>query len=151
MNTLRDTDKRRARPVVGLVRGMSALIGVISAGLAAMMAAGVWLRWVLVQNVGAAPVAWRDMTWPAFVILAGLFGVCAAVGAYRLRPWGWWAVVVWAALYFIVAVPDLAGLSRGEISHWAVLEVSSLIIVALTLIASRQLFFPPKPEGEEQP
>ncbi len=142
MNTLSDTDERRPRPSVWLVYAMSALIGVISLGLVAMMGLAVWLRALLLEHTAPAQLLSPHRAMPAFVILTGLFGIFAAAGASRLRPWGWWAVVVWAGLYFIVAMPDLATFWQGGISSWAILEVSSLIYIVLVLIIRRRLFFP---------
>jgi len=149
MNTLSDTDEGRTRPLVGLVYAMSALIGIISVGLVAMMGLAVWLRALLPEYAAPSEMFSRHRAMPAFVILTGLFGILVAVGASRLRPWGWWAVVVWAALYLVVAMPDLATFWQGGVSSWAIAEVSLLACVALVLIMSRRLFFPPKPAGEE--
>ncbi len=147
MNTLGDTDERKARPSVWPV----------------YVAAGVLLVASLLGLFLAPSVL--------FGRIFGLFGVFAGIALVRLRPWGWWCGILFAGIWIPVLGMDLFAMILFRL--WAVHEpphpgyisathpgfisatvftaadLAVAVLVLVVLVARRQLFFPPKPEREE--
>ena len=98
------------------------------------------------MGLGAA----RSLQFPT-----ALFSIVTAYGLLRLHGWGWWCGVIWATL----AVPVILLSSLWIMSHfswnivsfiWLLAMISlPLILLIWPLVTRRQLFFPPKQEGEE--
>ena len=155
MNTLRDTDKRRARPSVWPVYLAAAII----------VAVGVWVIYPFIgPYVFFHPrTEWADLLRsPLGLVVAWvLLGFVAAVGLVGLRPWARWYAALFAvtctawgglglsdAIVVSVFAPELAWPTADyiiEITPW--LAVAVLLVVVL--VTRRQLFFPPKQESEE--
>ena len=81
--------------------------------------------------------------------LCGIFGIVTAVGLAVRRPWGWWCGVVWLVLLVCWQAVKVAALGLPNPPSAFVLTVAPPVLIAWGLITCRQLFFPPKPEGEE--
>ena len=100
--------------------------------------------------------------YPLFVfqLSYGLFGVLAGIGMALLRPLGWWCGVVFTGIW-TVYMAGTCGIMGTFLWHLRSLfaVVTGLLLVAswlgptillVSVLATRyQLFFPPKPEGEE--
>ena len=146
MNTPSDTDQGGARPSVWPVYVMCAVIGLF--GLAGI--ASPWIE----REPPTAGLLWPSdgllqyVGYVGFLTVWGVFGIVAAVGAVRFRPWAWWCAGAWILLYAV-----------WRLATWPIAKpISALMIGAcvvfvglvLWLLATRrQLFFPPKQEGEE--
>ncbi len=142
MNTLRDTDKHRARPSVWPVYVVAAIVGSVSLQVVAGLFSGLY-------------------SYSPVVLPVVLFGFVTIWGLVRLRRWGWWCGAVWTSL----AIVGLVGLglaflaTRRDIGGELFLGffvffvgLPGLITIALfvwVLATRRRLFFPPKQEGEE--
>ncbi len=153
MNTFGDTDEGRARPSVWPVYVMSALVGLYT------------IPWLLIALLFAALGPGKG-TWSgprigelsdgalqfiALLLVAclGLFGIITVYGASKLRPWGWWFVIVWLALYSAwVACFYALGLEPAPSWIEMLLGCVLLALIVWPLVTRRRLFFPPKPEGE---
>ena len=132
MNTLRDTDGGRARPSVWPVY--------------------VWA--VVVLIVGLQNLFFPDVTLAQLAL--GLFGVVTAIGMLRLRRWGWWCGIVFTGVWIvqlgthqlrvILAVPPTP---PDSITIFLAACLVPAFLILWLLATRRQLFFPPKQEGEE--
>ena len=126
MNTLSDTDEGKARPSVWPVYVTAAIIGVLSIlflGPVAISATGLYRLYAVY----------------------GLFGIVAVVGVVRLRSWGWWAALIWVAVYTAIVVWGTVFTARlGYPQGWRVLLVfgPQVGFCAWFLATRRQLFFP---------
>ena len=167
MNAPIDTDERRARPSVWPVYVAAGAIGV--AGLSYALI-GIWGELAYGGNGGAGV--------GVFFGLVGALGVAVAWGLFRLRPGAWWCALVLVVLWIayapmiirahlqtrmklsalfddprMAAVPhdltDFAVPSADFIAFAALCLIVPLLVI-LVLATRRQLFFPPKAEGEDQ-
>jgi len=95
-----------------------------------------------------------------FQLLYGLFAVLTAVGMVLLRSWAWWCGVVFTAIWtvYMGALCGIVGtLLWPPRSGFAIMMglfvvaswLGPTILLVAILTTRRQLFFPPKPEGEE--
>ena len=85
-----------------------------------------------------------------------MLGFVTAWGLVRLRPWGWWCAVVWvsifaagSALFVSLGFFILPGPSKPDEYVDAFLLLITIVLLIRLLATRRQLFFPPKPAGEE--
>ena len=169
LNTLRDTNEPKARPSVWPVY-VVAVVVLIVGGMPLLIFGQTLLSAEGIRELSA------EAAFFAVVLAAvayGLFGVITAIGMMRLRPWAWscgrgffapWIVfgglgllgVIVDGLFLIVStflpMPERAPPRRTEtldgIAFDAVCLVVALLLVKV-VTTRRQLFFPPKPEGEE--
>ncbi len=158
MNTLRDTDERKARPSVWPVYVAAAVMGL---GGLACLSLLVWST----LDLGLWPLMSLDMA----LLGVGLGAVIGAVGLARLRRWGWWYAVVLtcistACLASFVSdwvqpappntatttyhAPDPEVVIR-ELVSFGVPWLTTILVLVWVLTTRRQLFFPSKQEGEE--
>jgi hypothetical protein len=98
-------------------------------------------------------VLWREKV-PGTVW--GLLGPVAAVGLLGLRSWGWWCAVVFTSIWMAVGgffcYAYLSGVMPAtdyEFITWVLLWPVTVVLLVPPLATRRQLFFPPKPAGEE--
>jgi len=154
MNTLSDTDEGRARPSVWPV--YLAAVVVVIVGL--MLLPQCLVLTEMEQSEREALLYIPFLAGTAF----GLFGVVTGVGMILLRPWAWWCGILFAGGGAVSAGMGLRGmliLTSSEEAEFALARtaaafaavfiglVATLLIVILA--TRRQLFFPPKPKGEE--
>ena len=129
MNTLSDTDEGRARPSVWPLYVAAAVL----------LISGAWTVYSSIDILGMYML----------VAVWGLIGLLAAFGLMALRPWGWWLAAVWvvALIGFAVrsTIPQYMQV-YGVVPPWV---PPAIVLLAWPLATRRQLFFPPKPEGEE--
>ena len=127
MNTLRDTDKRRARPSVWPVYVAAVVI-----------AAASLFFWLLIGPPG---------------LWAALFGCVTAWGLVELDPWGLWCAAGWTVFFGTTSVYTVGeGVWYGEKSVGitpTALMIAIVMLLVWSLVTRRQLFFPPKAESEE--
>ncbi len=156
MNTLGGTDEGRARPSVWPVYVVAVVILVV----------GLWLLFQFVDHLSflvseGIPLDLKSDLLPLLLCVSiGLFGWVTAWGLVWLRSWGWWCAAVWAGIFAV----GLVSLGFGCLDLWNIGEtgplfffivlVAPLGLVAIVLLirlleSRRQLFFPPKPAGEE--
>ena len=160
MNTLRDTDEGRARPSVWPVYVMSATILLDSVSsyfwdwvppLSPMYVAHLEKFEQLLPCANDFALLMQPLV--PYALLFGLYGwlgIVAAIGLVQLRYWGWWSAVAWTAGRFLWAIFVGANMP----SHcWSIsetlLNLALFAMLAWVLATRRQLFFPPKPEGQE--
>jgi len=150
MSTLRDTDEGKARPSVWPV--YLAAVAVLIVGLAFIVIA---FHMCVMKPVDDY---FHGETYPGppwavlYAMLAyGHFGVIAAIGMLRVRPWAWWSAVVWTVIWIglIMSTMYEYGLGNGEALLCGVWVLCATSLIIWPLATRRRLFFPPKPEGEE--
>ncbi len=157
MNTHSDTDEGKPRPSVWPVYVASGIIAVVGA-------LGVLVCFVIALSFPTIPPekTWALIPGVAYMGLCGAFSLVSAIGTILLRPWAWWLATVWG---YLVGLSGFAGLLDGAHEILFAPEKSplnlhegldkSLLLLALgafvvwVLKTRRQLFFQPKPEGEE--
>ena len=165
MNVLRDTDESRAKPSVWPV--YVAAIAVLIVGLVFLtVAVAVYVLKVTTPEYRWGIEGFGPWSWLYAAAAYGLFGVVTAIGMLRLRPWGWWCGAVFVARWIVYEYAPVwferwlpRWLPEGPcmwfnpcgdsyIATLAPCFVVTMLIVVI-LATHRQLFFPPKPEGEE--
>ena len=135
MNTLSDTDERKARLSVWPV---------YVAAVAVACACGQFL-FIFAYS---GEYGWeRYPTEMVFYVTWIILGVMAIAGLAMLRPWGWWCAAVFAAGWAVFWLVMLLSRNLPLILSLPNLALLALLIRALT--TRRQLFFPPQPDGEE--
>ena len=156
MNSLTDTDDSRASPSVWPVYVWAAIIGLLSLGnlhFAVLLLSSVTTP---VVREAAPPEVLAALEFhfavkayaPLFAVY-GIFGVLTAVGMVRLRPWSWWCGCVWPMLYAVHCILMVMA-SPVRSPAWSIAASLVIIVLLIWIMATRrQLFFPPKPEGEE--
>ncbi len=148
MNTLGDTDEGRARPSVWPVYLVAAVAGLVGLGL--LFRGLALLVWTvgLISGGHYAAMLRLGSPWelPFFHLGVGVWGIIWALGLVRLRPWGWWCTAVFAAVCLAMFVQWLP---HGRPIAWGASWLGLLALLVWVLASRRQLFFPPKQEGEE--
>ena len=151
MNTLSDTDKPKARPSVWPVYAIAAPIGLM----------GLLLGLMVFSPVQGTPI--ESLMAAAMLGAPGLFAIATAYGLLMLRPWGRWFAVVWTGVFtagcvalgvYLLMAAENADIkdAEPEATFLRLFGQVSLIMVipfVWVLATRRQLFFPPKQEGEE--
>ena len=161
MNTLRDTDEGKPRPSVWPVYVMSGIIGLLSLSFLVFIGLVPWWEHVYAeyperfQHLPPSPQQFADMLqrlvpYAPLFALYGLFGIVTAVATAELRSWGWWCAVIWLAAYFVyqIFMTVSLGMSKGSLAGIP-MTTACFCLIIWALVTRRQLFFPPKPEGEE--
>ena len=89
-------------------------------------------------------------TYSLFWGVCAPFAILAAVGMVRFRAWGWWCAVIYVAMYAALTILHVIGVIPIP-APWILLVLGLIVHIVLfvwPLATRRQLFFPPKPEGE---
>ena len=140
----------RGRPSAWPVYVLCALVGVYSLS-------AVFYPWLtseilrlmspphVYETLNASLQRWVDFhRWllPHVPLVAawGGFGIVAAVGAALFRPWAWWCVVLWAAVFVAWWVLRGVHLSTGVAQ--ACVGVAFISFISWTLMTRRELYFP---------
>ena len=147
MNTLGDTDERRARPSVWPVYVAAAVIGAIS--LSHLMR---WLPMVIEGPFVDSSFLLQDVSF----VTCYLFGVLTAWGLILLRPWARWYAVMWTIAFVLtpdmqeILIPGIEplfpaahainALSAEEKIGWLVLAAIPIVLVLWPLVTRRRLF-----------
>ncbi len=147
MSTIGDTDEGKARSSVWPVYLAAAIVALVSLGLLTRVIQ-IW-------------IAGYYLDLPFRVALCGIWGFLGLLttwGLVRLRPWGWWSVVVWSVIplgVFGVFILFLAVWGGDSITTTA--QANSIILLVSILYATwvgtiallvwllatrRRLFFP---------
>ncbi len=154
MNTLRDTDEGRARLSVWPVYVMCVLVGLYSLAAVGypMVASGV-VRLMSPPDVYQTLdphmqrwVDWHRLLLPYVALLAvwGVFGIVAAIGAARFRPWAWWGVALWIVVFAGHWASRCVYLKSGV--AFACVGIAWTALIVWPLLTRRQLFFRAKSE-----
>ncbi len=157
MNMHRDTDDGKARPSVWPVYVWAVVL--LVGGLLLLYPVVDYLSVV----VGEGTLENFESSYLMPVLLyssIGLFGCVTALGLVLLRSWGWWCAAVWAGIFAVGLVSsglgclDLWNIGETGPLFFFIVFVAPLGLVAIVLFirmlrTRRQLFVPPKSEGEE--
>ena len=157
MNTLSDTDEGKVSPSVWPVY----VAAVVIVGCGAVWVYVCFL-WVLDFPSVPPEKTWIHVFLVVYMGLCGAFSLVAAVGTSLLRPWAWRLATVWgyliglSGLAFLLHVahetlitPDKSFLEPDEVLDKIIVPLALGVFVVWAIATRRQLFFPPKPEGEE--
>ena len=155
MNAPRHTDEGGGRPSVWPVYVMSALVGLHSlAAVGYPMVASEVVRLMsppdVYQTLHPFMQRWVDwhrwlLPYVSLVVVWGVFGIVAAVGAARFRPWSWWSMIVWTVL-FVGCWGSRCVFLRSGIAYPGV-GIAFTALIIWTLITRRSLFFQAREEG----
>ena len=158
MNTLRDTAEGRPRPSVWPAYVAAALIGghsLLASVLFVLAIKGSLFLDVVMILLGCSLALEFLRLFPGFLFGCLLYvawiavGLLATWGVARLRAWGWWCAAVW----IVGLLVRTSLVIRARAFPWSIagtLYVLTLYAILIWSLATRrQLFFPPKPEGEE--
>ena len=158
MNTLSETDEGKASPSVWPVYVAAGVVLIV--GLSGLAMISTWHSMLSrAEEAGVVMPAAFGLTLAHAAF--GLLGVVAAIGMLRLRGWGWFCGIVFAGVWTAQGGMSLLGMltlvpfekpelapAKGTVAFVAVAPVLAILLIVI-LATRRQLFFPPKPEGEE--
>ncbi len=152
MNTLRDTDEGKARPSVWPVYVMCVLVGLYSlSAVGYPLVASSVVRLMsppdVYQTLDPHMQRWVDwhrwlLPYVALLVVWGVFGIVAAVGAARFRPWAWWCVALWIVVFAGWWASRCVYLKSGV--AFACVGIAWTALIVWPLATRRRLFFPPK-------